>query len=276
MSAGRIQPTGVLIQLLVLATMHDGAYQRPQPPAPMAQVLGFCAPLPHQRAEFFRHSEGPSEGWRLNGMEAQRGGAYPNLRAVAYSPRRRVHGSSCVQRASIRRAEERAGSSASCSQQVFRKNLSWERDSIARVAYDPAHIPDCNVHATVGKHFLFHEPIPYAKNGQGYLRVTKSLLWWQQREFPGVWTSEGLTTCVEKEYKWSVNSPTWNHIQAMWQGPPLDLLRSVAACFNTVLVLSLLMHLTPQAISRAASAQRAPICPPADGAFSLVPGPNCE
>jgi hypothetical protein len=27
------------------------------------------------------------------------------------------------------------------------------------VAYDPAHIPDCNVHATVGKHFLIHETI---------------------------------------------------------------------------------------------------------------------
>jgi hypothetical protein len=88
------------------------------------------------------------------------------------------------------------------------------------VAYDPAHIPDCNVHAMVGKHFLFHEPIPYAKNGHGYLRVTKSSLWWQQREFPGVWTSEGLKSCVEKEYKWSINSITWNHIQAMWQGPP--------------------------------------------------------
>jgi hypothetical protein len=74
---------------------------------------------------------------------------------------------------------------------VRRKNLTWKRDSIARVAYDPAHIPDCNVHATVGKHFLFHEPIPYAKNGHGYLRVTKSPLWWQQRKFPGVWTSEG-------------------------------------------------------------------------------------
>jgi hypothetical protein len=82
---------------------------------------------------------------------------------------------------------------------VRRKNLTWERDSIARVAYDPAHIPDCNVNATVGKHFLFHEPILYAKNGQGYLQVTKSSLWWQQREFPGVWTSEGLKTCVEKE-----------------------------------------------------------------------------
>jgi hypothetical protein len=91
---------------------------------------------------------------------------------------------------------------------VRRKNLTWERDSIARVAYDPAHIPDCNVYPTVGKHFLFHEPIPYAKNGHGYLRVTKSSLWWQQREFPDVWTSEGLTTCVEKEYKWSINSTT--------------------------------------------------------------------
>ncbi len=74
---------------------------------------------------------------------------------------------------------------------------------------------------------MVHEPIRYAKNGQGYLRVTKFSLWWQQRGFPGVWTSEGLTTCVETEYKWSVNSTTWNDLQAMCQGSPLDLLRQV-------------------------------------------------
>ena len=50
------------------------------------------------------------------------------------------------------------------------KSLPWEKDSIAKVAYDPAHIPDCNVQATVGQHFLFHKPIPKAVNGRGYLR----------------------------------------------------------------------------------------------------------
>jgi hypothetical protein len=30
---------------------------------------------------------------------------------------------------------------------VQRKNLPWEKDSIVRVAYDPAHIQDCNVRA---------------------------------------------------------------------------------------------------------------------------------
>jgi hypothetical protein len=39
---------------------------------------------------------------------------------------------------------------------VQRKNLPWE-DSIAKAAYDPAHIPDCNDKATVGQHFLFHD-----------------------------------------------------------------------------------------------------------------------
>ena len=39
-----------------------------------------------------------------------------------------------------------------------RKNLPWEKDSIAKVAYDPAHISDCDVQASVGKHFLFNEP----------------------------------------------------------------------------------------------------------------------
>jgi len=60
-----------------------------------------------------------------------------------------------------------------------------------------------------------------------YLRVTKTSLWWQQREFPGVWTTEGLSFCMEKGYIWSINSSTWNHLQALWQGTPLDLLRSI-------------------------------------------------
>ena len=80
---------------------------------------------------------------------------------------------------------------------VQRRDLPWEKDSIARAAYDPEHIPDCNVQATVGKHFLFHEEIPKAANGLGYLRVTKKSLWWKHEHFPTVWTSEGLTTCME-------------------------------------------------------------------------------
>ena len=60
---------------------------------------------------------------------------------------------------------------------VQRKILPWEKDSIARAAYDPAHIPDCNVQATVGQHFLFNEPIQKAMNGRRYLRVTKKSLY---------------------------------------------------------------------------------------------------
>ena len=110
---------------------------------------------------------------------------------------------------------------------VQRKNLPWEKDSIAKMAYDPAHIQDCNVQASVGKHFLFNEPIPKGVNGRGYLRVTKKSLWWQHEQFPNVWTSEGLTTCMENGYQWTVNSTTWNHLQTMWQAPPLDLLRLI-------------------------------------------------
>ena len=32
---------------------------------------------------------------------------------------------------------------------------------------------------------------------------------------------------MEKGYIWSINSSTWNHIQTLWQGTPLDLLRSM-------------------------------------------------
>ena len=110
---------------------------------------------------------------------------------------------------------------------IQRKDLPWEKDSIARVANDPEHIPDCNVQATVGQHFIFSEPIPKAGNGRGYLRVTKKSLWWQTAQFPTVWTSEGLTTCMETGYQFTVNSTRWNHLRMLWQAPPLDLLSLV-------------------------------------------------
>ena len=86
------------------------------------------------------------------------------------------------------------------------------------------HIPDCNIKATVGQHFLFHEPIPRAINGQGYLRVTTKSLWWQHEQFPKVWTAEGLSTCSENGYQWT---SSWNHLRVQWQGQPLDLLRCI-------------------------------------------------
>ena len=89
---------------------------------------------------------------------------------------------------------------------VQHRDLPWEKGSIARAAYDPEHIPDCNVQATIGKHFLFHEVTPKAANGLGYLRVTTKSLWWQHKHFPNVWTSEGLTTCLENGYQWTINS----------------------------------------------------------------------
>jgi hypothetical protein len=70
-------------------------------------------------------------------------------------------------------------------------------------------------------------PPPKEVNGRGYLLVTKKSLWWQHEQFPNVWTSEGLTTCMENGYQWTVNSTTWNHLQTMWQAQSLDLLRLI-------------------------------------------------
>ena len=103
------------------------------------------------------------------------------------------------------------------------------KDSIARAANDPEHVPDCNVKATVGQHFLFHEPIPKAMNGQGYLRVTTKSLWWQHAQFPKVWTAEGLSTCSENGYQWTVNSTTWNHLRVQWQGQQEEAAKQQAA-----------------------------------------------
>jgi hypothetical protein len=109
------------------------------------------------------------------------------------------------------------------------KDLQWERDSIARAANDPEHVPDCNVKATVGQHFLFHEPIPKAINGQGYLRVTTKSLWWQHEQFPKVWTAEGLSPCSKNGYQWTVNSTTWNHLRVQWQGQQEEAAKQQAA-----------------------------------------------
>jgi hypothetical protein len=52
-------------------------------------------------------------------------------------------------------------------------------------------------------------------------------LWWQHEQFPKVWTAEGLSTCSENGYQWTINSTMWNLLRVQWQGQPLDLLRRI-------------------------------------------------
>ena len=40
---------------------------------------------------------------------------------------------------------------------VQRKNQRWESNSRSRAEFEPESIPDCNVKASVGRDFLFHE-----------------------------------------------------------------------------------------------------------------------
>ena len=67
--------------------------------------------------------------------------------------------------------KEQAGNEAKVTKRfiriIQRKDLPWEKDSISRASNDPEHIPDCNVQATVGQHFLFHEPIPNRQMDKG-------------------------------------------------------------------------------------------------------------
>jgi len=44
-----------------------------------------------------------------------------------------------------------------------------------------------------------HTPLPPTICVFGDLRVTRSSLWWQQREFPSVRTSERLSKCIDKD-----------------------------------------------------------------------------
>jgi hypothetical protein len=86
------------------------------------------------------------------------------------------------------------------------------------------------VKAKIGKDFLFHESIPRSENEpwHGYLRVSRSSLWFQQREFPPVYGRQRDSRhALEKGYTWSINSSTWNHLKALWQGSHLDLLDNV-------------------------------------------------
>jgi hypothetical protein len=69
--------------------------------------------------------------------------------------------------------KEQAGNEAKVTNRfiriIQRKDLPWEKDSIARAANDPDHIPDYNVQASVGQHFLFHD----SQNGK-WTRVPSS------------------------------------------------------------------------------------------------------
>ncbi len=54
-------------------------------------------------------------------------------------------------------------------------------------------------------------------------------LWWQHAQFPKVWTAEGLSTCSENGYQWTVNSTTWNHLRVQWQGQQEEAAKQQAA-----------------------------------------------
>jgi len=54
-------------------------------------------------------------------------------------------------------------------------------------------------------------------------------LWWQHEQFPKVWTEEGLSTCSENGYQWTVNSTTWNHLRVQWQGQQEEAAKQQAA-----------------------------------------------
>ena len=99
---------------------------------------------------------------------------------------------------------------------VKRKTQRWERDSIARAAFDRELIPDCNVMANFGRDFLFHESIPCS--GNGHLAVVAA------ERVPKCMDIEG--TLIVCGYAWSINS-TSNHLQALWQGFSQDLVRRV-------------------------------------------------
>jgi hypothetical protein len=65
------------------------------------------------------------------------------------------------------RARASAVGTQGITRMVRRKKQKWKWDSIARAAFDPEPIPDCNVKTNVGRDFLFHESIPCSGNAYG-------------------------------------------------------------------------------------------------------------
>jgi hypothetical protein len=112
---------------------------------------------------------------------------------------------------------------------VLRKNQTWERYSIARAAYDPEHIHDCNFKATVGKHFQFHEPIPRSENGQVYLDDDVFYLFLQKlsNQIFAVVASERVFQCMDVRGTLDVRGKRIQMVckQHYIESPPVDVAR---------------------------------------------------
>ncbi len=51
--------------------------------------------------------------------------------------------------------------------------------------------------------------------------MTTKSLWWQHEQFPKVWTAEGLSTCIENGYQWTINSSMTRRVSHPNKAVPL-------------------------------------------------------
>ena len=78
---------------------------------------------------------------------------------------------------------------------------------------DPELIPDVDIAARVCKDLFLDEKLPKHASGQGYVRVVKQSVRWNEMEASKVFTYQGLTTCTDVDTSWTIMSSAYNHVR---------------------------------------------------------------
>ena len=78
---------------------------------------------------------------------------------------------------------------------------------------DPEVIPDVDIAARVGRDLFLDEKLPKHASGQGYVRVVKQSVRWNEMEASKVFTYQGLTTCTDVDTSWTMTSSAYNHVR---------------------------------------------------------------
>ena len=108
-----------------------------------------------------------------------------------------------------------------------RHEIKWESRSTPLVASDPALLPDNGIQTRLGQDFFLDEEIPVHDSKTGYVSVTAKSIRWQTRRSSSIFTFQGLTTCSDVNYGWTIMSGTWNHLRQRNCGTEEEVMRFI-------------------------------------------------
>ena len=108
-----------------------------------------------------------------------------------------------------------------------RHEIKWESRSTPLVASDPALLPDNGIQTRLGQDFFLDEEIPVHGSKTGYVSVTAKSIRWQTRRSSSIFTFQGLTTCSDVNYGWTIMSGTWNHLRQRNCGTEEEVMRFI-------------------------------------------------